>query len=215
MRIVSVNVGLPRRLESNDRATTTAILKEPVVSRVRIRRLNLDGDRQADLRVHGGPAKAVYAYPVEHYGYWQDELERELAFGSFGENLTVEGLPLEDELAIGDRLRAGTAELVVTQPRIPCFKLGMRFRDPRMVKRFLAAGRTGYYLSVAREGHVETGDTIEVVSRHPAGVSVAAVTRAYAGQRRDASMVERLASLEPLPHDWRAFFGKRLASTVG
>ena len=139
MRVVSVNVGLPRTLPWKGREVTTGIFKTPVDGRVRIRRLNLDGDRQADLSVHGGAAKAVYAYPLEHYAWWREQLGEEIPLGAFGENLTVEGLPLEEEVAIGDRFRVGTAELVVTQPRLPCYKLGLRFGREQMVKRFLAS----------------------------------------------------------------------------
>src|SRR4051794_6720971 len=157
MHVVSVNVGLPRRVRWKGRDVTTGIFKEPVGGRTPLRPLNLDGDRQADLSVHGGATKAVYAYPVEHYPFWRDVLGHELTPGAFGENLTVEGVPLEDEVAIGDRFRIGTAELVVTQPRIPCFKLGLRFGREDIVKRFLASGRSGYYLAVAVEGDVGAG----------------------------------------------------------
>src|SRR3954470_18185747 len=125
MRVASVNVGIPRVVRSNGRDVTTGIFKSPVEGRVPVRRLNLDRDRQADLAVHGGPAKAVYAYPLEHYAYWQEQLQGGLAVGAFGGNLPVVGLPPEGEVAIGDRLRVGTADLVVTQPRLPCYKLGV------------------------------------------------------------------------------------------
>src|SRR5436190_5747658 len=161
MRVVSVNVGLPRTVRWKGREVTTGIFKEPVSGRVPLRRLNFDGDGQADLKVHGGAAQAVYAYPLEHYAFWQEQLGRELPFGSLGENLTVLWLPLEGEVAIGDRFRVGTAELTVTQPRLPCYKLGVRFRREDMVKRFLASGRTGYYLAVEVDGDVAAGDRVE------------------------------------------------------
>jgi MOSC domain-containing protein YiiM len=211
MRVVSVNVGLPRTVRWKRRDVTTGIFKEPVEGRVRIRRLNLDGDRQADLSVHGGPAKAVYVYPLEHYAFWQEELGRELPLGMFGENLTVEGLPLEDEAGIGDRFRIGSAELVVTQPRLPCYKLGVRFGRTDMVKRFLASRRTGYYVAVQREGDVGAGDLVETLSRHPARIPVAAITRVYADDRDDVATIERLVALDALPDDWRGYFRKRLA----
>ena len=211
MHIVSVNVGAPRAVDSRGGSVSTAIFKESVVGRVGVRRLNLDGDRQADLTVHGGADKAVYAYPAEHYTYWQAELGRELPWASFGENLTVEGLPLESELCIGDRIRAGTAELAVTQPRLPCFKLGIRFGDQHMVKRFLAAGRTGYYLRVLTEGEVEAGDELALLARHPAGVPVSEITRVYAHDRGDTEAVRRLLAVEALPEDWRPFLAKLLA----
>ena len=141
-RIVSVNVGLPREVPWRGDTVSTAIFKEPVTGRVRVAGVNLDGDRQADLTVHGGPDKAVYVYPSEHYPAWEQELGRPLPWGAFGENLTVSGLPLEDAICVGDRLRAGSAELLVVQPRLPCFKLGVRFDDPGMLRRFLVSGRT-------------------------------------------------------------------------
>jgi MOSC domain-containing protein YiiM len=177
MRVVSVNVGLPRVVRWNGREVTTGIFKNPVEGRIPLRRLNLAGDRQADLSVHGGAAKAVYAYPLEHYSFWREELGGELPLGAFGENLTVDGLPLEQDIAVGDRFRIGSAELVVTQPRLPCYKLGLRFGRRDMVKRFLASSRTGYYLAVDAEGYVGAGDRVETLARHPASIPVAEITR--------------------------------------
>jgi MOSC domain-containing protein YiiM len=211
VHVVSVNVGLPRTVRWKGRDVTTGIFKEPVAGRIPVRRLNLDGDRQADLAVHGGPAKAVYVYPLEHYAYWREQLGEELPFGAFGENLTVEGLPLEDEAAVGDRFRIGTAELVVTQPRLPCFKLGLRFGREDMVKRFLASGRTGYYLSVDVEGDVGAGDPVETSARHPSGIPVAEITRVYARDRHDVATIARLVALDALPDDWRGYFERKLA----
>jgi MOSC domain-containing protein YiiM len=210
MRVVSVNVGLPRTLRWKGRDVTTGIFKQPVRGRVPIRRLSLDGDRQADLTVHGGAAKAVYAYPLEHYALWREELEEELPLGAFGENFTVEGLPLEHEVAVGDRFRVGSAELVVTQPRLPCYKLALRFGRADMVRRFLASGRTGYYLAVLAEGDVAAGDPVETLARHPARVAVAEITRAYASDRDDLATIERLVALDALPDDWHSYFTKRL-----
>jgi MOSC domain-containing protein YiiM len=162
MHVVSVNVGMPKTVDWRGRKVTTAIFKEPVEGRVRIRRTGLAGDRQGDLSVHGGPKKAVYAYPSEHYPFWRRELERaELPWGSFGENLTTEGLQ-EDTVHIGDHLRVGSALLRVTQPRMPCYKLGIRFARDDMIQRFLANGRSGFYLAVLTEGDVAAGDRLEV-----------------------------------------------------
>jgi MOSC domain-containing protein YiiM len=210
MRVASVNVGLPRTLRWKGRDVTTAIFKEPTEGRVRIQRLNLDCDRQADLTVHGGAAKAVYAYPLEHYGFWREELGEELVLGSFGENLTVEGLPLENDVAVGDCLRIGSARLVVTQPRLPCYKLGLRFGRDDMLKRFLESGRTGYYLAVDLEGDVGAGDPVEIVARHSARIPVAEITRVYARDRDDLATIERLVALDALPDDWRRYFAKQI-----
>jgi MOSC domain-containing protein YiiM len=210
MRVVSVNVGLPRTVRLKRRDVTTGIFKKPAEGRIALRRLNLDGDRQADLAVHGGAAKAVYAYPYEHYDFWREQLGQELPFGSFGENLTVERLPLEQDIAVGDHFRIGTAELVVTQPRIPCFKLALRFGREDMVKRFLASGLTGYYLAVEAEGDVAAGDGVEALARHPARVPVGEVTRVFASDRGDLATIERLVALDALPEDWRTYFEEKL-----
>lgn len=181
--LVSVQVGLPREVRWRGKVVRTAIWKQPVAGTVRVGPLSLEGDGQADLEAHGGAAKAVYAYPSEHYAAWRHELGlAELAWGSFGENLTTWGLA-EAELGIGDRLRVGTAELCVTQPRVPCFKLGIRFARPELVRLFLASGRSGFYLSIAREGYLQAGDAIEVVARHPQRLCVAEAARLRAGRR--------------------------------
>ncbi|MBI2115875.1 MAG: MOSC domain-containing protein, partial [candidate division NC10 bacterium] len=161
MKLISVNVGLPREVVYKGKTVKTGIFKEPVPGRVQVHRLNLDGDRQADLSVHGGPSKAVYAYPSEHYGYWRQELPgMDLPWGMFGENFTTEGL-LEDLVNIGDRFRVGSAEVMVTEPRLPCYKLGVKFGREDIVKRFLQSGRTGFYVAVLQEGEVGAGDGIE------------------------------------------------------
>ena len=173
MKLVSVNVGLPRRVDWRGRQVRTAIWKTPVAGRVRVTRLSLEGDKQSDLRVHGGPDKAVYAYPSEHYEYWARELPgMDLPWGAFGENFTTEGL-LERDVRIGDRYRAGTALFQVTDPRMPCYKLGVRFGRDDMVKRFLAHGGSGFYLAVLREGDVAAGDPIELTDRADRDVTVA------------------------------------------
>ena len=172
MKVISVNVGRPQLVVSNEKPVSTAIFKQPVTGRVAVRTLNLDGDRQADLSVHGGPSKAVYGYPSEHYEYWKQELpEMELPWGMFGENLTTSGL-MESELNVGDKFQAGTAVLMVTEPRMPCYKLGIRFGRSDIIKRFLASGRTGFYFAVLREGDVGAG-----VRRLAGPVSVGAADR--------------------------------------
>ncbi len=215
MKLVSVNVGLPRRFEVKGQELVTGIFKEPVAGRVAVHTINLDGDQQADLAVHGGPDKAVYAYPTEHYDYWRKELpDDKLPWGVFGENLSVEGLR-EDKLNIGDRLRIGTAELAVTQPRLPCYKLAFRFGRPDMVKRFLASRRTGFYLRVLREGEVAAGDTIELLSRDSNNVTVADITRLYAFEKDNRELMQRALDLPALPESWRDYFAGKLDEMGG
>ena len=212
MKIESLNVGLPVEVMWRGRKVTTGIFKEPVAGRVSLRRLNLDGDRQADLTVHGGKDKAVYCYPLEHYGYWKRELGRELAAGAFGENFTTDGM-LEDAIDLGDRFSVGSAEVIVTQPRLPCYKLGIKFRSDDMVKRFFASRRTGIYFAVAREGEVGRGDELKLLAADPNRVPVAELTRLYAERIYDESDIEsvrRLLKVVALPEGWRDYFGERL-----
>jgi MOSC domain-containing protein YiiM len=212
MRVVSVNVGLPREVVWRGKAVTTGIYKHPVRGRVPVRRLNLAGDRQADLRVHGGPDKAVYAYPSEFYEMWsRDRPELALGPGAFGENLTTEGL-LDDDVSVGDRFRVGTAELVVTQPRLPCFKLGIRMGRDDFVLEFLERGLLGFYLAVAREGEVEAGDPIVELRRDHRGFPVTEIARLYAGDSDDVDAMRRAADLGGLPASWRDYFRKRIDS---
>jgi MOSC domain-containing protein YiiM len=166
MKIISVNIGEPRQVvDAAGNTVLTSIYKSPVAGAVRVREGNVDGDRQADLVKHGGPRRAVYMYPSEHYGYWRRELPgMDLPWGAFGETLTIEGL-LEPDVRVGDRLRVGSTELVVTRPRKPCFKLAMRLGQRDMVARFRASGRSGFYLSVAREGELRAGDAIARLER--------------------------------------------------
>jgi MOSC domain-containing protein YiiM len=214
MRIVSVNVGRPRTVTWRGRSVTTAIFKDPVPGRVRVRQLNLEGDGQADLSVHGGRDKAVYAYSAEHYADWRRELaDLELPWGMFGENLTVEGLR-EDEVCVGDRLRFGAAEGVVTQPRLPCYKLGVRFSRDDIVKRFLASGRTGFYLAVTREGDVGVGDPVEVLARDPQGITVGDVTQLYIRDKRNVEKLRRAIRVAALPEGWRSQFEEQLAKAA-
>ena len=210
MKLLSVNVSLPKEVVDGGRTVRTGLFKEPVPGRVRLRKLNLDGDEQADLSVHGGVHKAVYAYPAQHYGYWQDQLGQKLPWGMFGENFTVEGL-LEDEVRIGDRLGIGSAELMVTQPRIPCYKLGIKFGRADMVKRFLASRRTGFYCSVVREGEVGAGDRIELLHRDEDAITLADIVRLYAFERDDWEALRRAVETEALPESWRRHFREQMA----
>jgi len=210
MKLISVNVGQPRPVQWSGQTVATAIFKEPVEDAVRLRRLNLDGDQQADLKVHGGPHKAVYAYPCEHYEFWRRELPgMELPWGAFGENFTTEGL-LEDHVSIGDRFRIGSALLAVTQPRMPCYKLGIKFGRDDIIKRFLASRRSGFYFSVVQEGEVRAGDLVELLARDKGAVSVADIVRLYVDDNPDLDLLRRAAGLEALPPNWRDYFRQRL-----
>jgi len=195
------------------RTVTTAIYKQPVEGRVALRKLNLDGDRQADLTVHGGRDKAVYCYPIEHYEYWKKELrDRELPTAIFGENFTTDGL-LENAVYVGDRFSVGSAEVMVTQPRLPCYKLGVRFQADDMVKRFLASGRTGFYFAVTHEGEVHAGDRINAIAGDPNAVAVSEITRLYVAKRygeEEAASVRRALLLDALPESWKSYFRERL-----
>jgi MOSC domain-containing protein YiiM len=211
MRIISLNVGRPRLVVWDGQTVSTGIYKTPVEGRVMLRALNLDGDRQADLTVHGGPFKAAYAYPSEHYDYWRDELPgAELSWAAFGENFTTEGLE-ESSVNIGDRFRIGSAEVTVTQPRMPCYKLGIRFGRADMLKRFLTSGRTGFYFSVQREGEVGAGDEIELIGRDENNVTVSDIVRLYASGKDDFETMRRAVAVEALPESWREHFRRLLA----
>ena len=209
-RVLSVNVGVPREIRWKGKLIRTCIFKEPVSGPVAVRRLHLEGDQQADLRVHGGADKAVYVYPAEHYDHWRAEFPgKSLPFGWFGENLTTEGL-LETSVHIGDRLRIGTAEFQVTTPRVPCFKLEAKFERDDMIKRFLAGRRPGFYLKVLEEGEVKAGDPIEVIERDTDSMTVAEVARLYASGDKDLDGLRRAAQLAALPENWRATFRERI-----
>lgn len=212
MRVVSVNVGKPREVEWKGKIVSTSIFKEPVTGRVAMRRLNLDGDRQADLSVHGGPEKAVYVYPAEHYQFWRNEFPNmELPWSMFGENLTVEGLQ-EDTVNIGDQFRIGSARVVVTQPRMPCYKLGIKFKRDDILKRFLVSGRSGFYLAVLEEGEVEAGDPITLIKRNENGVTVADITRLYTSDKHNMAALRKAVAVEALPEGWREYFYERINS---
>jgi MOSC domain-containing protein YiiM len=210
MKIISVNVGLPRLVLRNDEPVSTGIFKEPVAGRVMMRTVNLDGDRQSDLSVHGGPQKAVYVYPSEHYEFWKQELpDMELLWGVFGENLTTTGL-LETEINIGDKFRVGTGEVMVTQPRMPCYKLGIRFGRADIIKRFLVSERSGFYLSVLKEGEVGAGDEFQLLEKNSSGVRVVDVTRLFSSDKENFDLMRRAIATEALPESWREYFLKRL-----
>src|SRR5436190_2502595 len=215
MKLISVNVGRPRLVLRNEEPVSTGIFKEPIAGRVMMRTLNLDGDRQADLSVHGGPSKAVYIYPAEHYDFWKREFpEMDLPWGMFGENFTTTGL-LDTEINIGDKFRIGEAEVVVTQPRMPCYKLGIRFGRTDIIKRFLQSERTGFYLAVLKEGEVATGDEFALVERDAHDVRVVDITRLYAREKGNAALLRRALEVEALPEGWRHYFQDRLEKLSG
>ncbi len=206
MKLISLNVALPRLVEHNGEPVATGIFKEPVPGPLMLRTLNFDGDRQADLSVHGGVSKAVYAYPSEHYEFWKTELpEMNLPYGMFGENLTTEGL-FEDGVNVGDRFRVGEAELMVTEPRLPCYKLGIKFGRSDILKRFLKSRRTGFYFAVVKEGRVAAGDEMELISRDPNNVTIADMVRVYAFEKDDLETMRLAVKMEALTESWREYF---------
>ena len=207
--LISLQVGIPRIVTRDGEEVLTGIFKSPVDKRVRMRKLNLDGDRQADLSVHGGPDKAVYAYPSEHYPFWKKELpEEEFPWGAFGENLTTSGL-LEKDVCIGDRFTIGTAEVVVTQPRLPCFKLNLKFDRDDMIKRFLASRRTGFYFRVLQEGEIGAGDEIIPVHQDENRVSVSDILKIYLGAPDSDELRERALRVKYLSNSWREELSQR------
>ena len=210
MQVLSVNVGLPRDVQWKGKIVSTGIFKTEVSGQVHVGTLNLDGDGQADLSVHGGLTKAIYAYPSEHYEFWRAELPgTALPWGAFGENLSTTGLA-EDEVLIGDEFRIGTARVRATEPRMPCYKLGIRFEQEDIVKRFLESERSGFYFSVLREGRIQAGDAIEPVKKNSRSVSVAEVTRLYTTDKENVDLLRRVVALDALGDSWRQYFLHRL-----
>jgi len=211
MQIVSVNVGLPQQVMWRGKPINTAIFKEPVEGSIRIRKLNLDGDRQADLTVHGGPDKAVYAYPVEHYEYWRTRVpETPHTLGAFGENLTVRDV-LEKDLNIGDQVRVGTALLQVAQPRMPCYKLQVRFDRDDMTRLFAHSGRSGFYFSVIEEGEVKAGDAIELAKRDERKISIAYIYELYFSKAIDPDLLKRALQAPTLTDESRSMLLSRVS----
>ena len=210
LKLLSVNVGMPREVDWHGKLVRTSIFKSPVLGPVRVATLNLEGDKQSDLTVHGGVHKAVYVYPSEHYLFWHEKIpDLELPWGMFGENFTTEGL-LEGAVNIGDRFRVGSAEFVVTQPRMPCYKLGIRFGRPEIVKRFLQSGRSGFYFSVLEEGQVTAGDSVERITRDEHDVTVTDIVNLYRADETNQDLLRRASELHALPPSWRDYFRERL-----
>jgi len=211
MKLLSLNVGRPRLIVYKGQTINTGIFKQPVDGPIALRTLNLDGDRQADLAVHGGPYKAVYGYPSEHYDYWRKELsDSDLPWGMFGENFTTEGMH-EDDLHVGDRLQLGSAILMARQPRMPCYKLAAKFQRDDMLERFLASGRSGVYFSVEQEGTVAAGDTFAFLSHNPRGITIAEMNTLFASDRYNRALLAKAIATEALPESWQDYFSQRLA----
>jgi MOSC domain-containing protein YiiM len=215
MRLISVNVGLPRTVRWKGRSVTTGIFKEPVCGSLAVSSLNLTGDKQADLSVHGGSDKAVYGYPSEHYDFWRREFPTmQLPWGMFGENLTTEGL-FEDEVNIGDRFQVGSVELTVTQPRLPCYKLGIKFGRDDIIKRFLESGLTGFYFAVSKEGLLKAGDQIERIAKQNNSITVLDITRLYADTENNIDMLRRVVHIDALSQSWRRHFQRKMEELKG
>jgi MOSC domain-containing protein YiiM len=214
VKLISLNVARPRLTLYKGASINTGIFKKPVSGRIALRTLNLDGDQQADLSVHGGPFKAVYAYPSEHYGFWRQELPAmELPWGTFGENFTTESLS-EDELHVGDRFRIGSAVLMVRQPRMPCYKLAARFQRDDMIERFLVSGRSGFYFSVEQEGEVAKADSFELISQNRDAITIAEMNRLFVHERYNRSLLQKAIATAALPESWREYFLPRLSRSA-
>lgn len=212
MKLISINVGRPRLVPSKGEVVSTGIYKNPVSGPVHVARLNLDGDRQADLTVHGGVNKAVYAYPVEHYEFWRERYpDFPWQWGPFGENLTTEGL-LENSLHIGDQVAIGSVLLTVTQPRTPCFKLAIKFETNRILKQFLESGRSGFYFSVAQEGDLEAGDDIRVIPSGADQITIAEANQLMIAKSVPSELLQRALSSANLSANWREHFREKFAA---
>ena len=212
MKVLSVNVGLPKKVLFNGQTVTTAIFKDPVKDPIMLRKINLEGDKQADLTVHGGVDKAVYSYPAEHYDYWRKQFPNiDIIWGMFGENFTTEGL-MEDTVNIGDQFQIGSAKLIATQPRMPCYKLGVRFGRMDVVRRFLASGRPGIYFKVLKEGQVQIGNKIETINRDKNNVTVKDIVRLYVTRDHldNIETMRRAIKINALPEGWKYEFQQNI-----
>ena len=209
-KILSINVSLPEEIDFEGQKVTTGIFKKPIEGRIMLRTLNLDGDKQADLTVHGGPDKAVYAYPIEHYEFWRKVYpDMEMPNGMFGENFTIEGL-MESEVSVGDAFEIGSSKVIATQPRMPCYKLGVKFGRMDVLKKFLASGRSGIYFKVLEEGEVGAGDSIVQIKNDTNRVGISDIVRLYASDREDIKTMRRAVKVEALPEGWKHYFYEQI-----
>jgi len=210
VRLISLNVGRPRLVVYNGKTINTGIFKQPISGPVQLQSLNLDGDRPADLSVHGGIYKAVYAYPSEHYPFWRQEIPGvDLPWGMFGENFTTAGLS-EDELHVGDRFQIGSSILMVRQPRTPCYKLAAKFQRDDMIDRFLRSGRSGFYLSVEQEGSVAAEDAFQLLTRNQDGITISEMNRLFVREKYNQDLLRKAVHTAALPENWREYFAERL-----
>jgi MOSC domain-containing protein YiiM len=214
MKVVSVNVGLPKQVSYGKRQVVTSIFKEPVEGRVKVTTLNLAGDAQADLSVHGGFDKAVYSYPEEHYKYWKEVYPTiVMPFGMFGENLTTQGL-YEDKVNIGDQYQIGSSRLAVTQPRMPCYKLGIKFGRMDILEKFVNSRRPGIYYKVLEEGELEAGDNIKLLYKDKSNVTINDIVSLYINDRNDEGSISKMKKATKskfLPEPWKIYFDQKIA----
>jgi MOSC domain-containing protein YiiM len=214
VKLVSLNVARPRLVVYKGQSINTGIFKQPVSGPVQLRTLNLDGDRQADLSVHGGPHKAVYGYPSEHYSFWREELPGvDLPWGMFGENFTTSGLA-EAEVHVGDRFQIGSSILMVRQPRTPCYKLAAKFQRDDMLERFLLSARSGFYFSVEQEGSVAAEDDFQLLERNRDGITISEMNRLFVREKYNQDLLRKAIHTAALPDDWREYFAERLERPV-
>ena len=209
-KLISINISLPKEVDFEGQRVVTGIFKEPIEGRIILRTLNLDGDKQADLTVHGGPDKAGYAYPIEHYEFWRKVYpDMKMSNGMLGENFTTEGL-MEADVNVGDIFRIGSSKVIATQPRMPCYKLGVKFGRMDVLKKFLASGRSGIYFKVLEEGEVGAGDSIIQIKKDTNRVSISDIVRLYASDRENIKLMRRAVKVEALPDGWKDYFYEQI-----
>ncbi len=212
MEVISLNIGLPREIEFEGKKIITSIYKEPVFERVNLEKINLEGDKQADLSVHGGIFKAIYSYPIEYYEFWKKKYPNKIfSIGFFGENLTTKGL-FEYEVNVGDKFKIGTAQIVATQPRLPCYKLGARAGTMEIIKQFLDSEKTGIYFKVVKSGQIGSGDQIQLIAKDPNNITIQDIVRLYKN-KASQEIMERAIKLHHLPQKWKSQFVEKLHSS--